>query len=623
MIVSLALAQVDRTRPVRQKSDSTARRRILGDTIEASYTALTTKFTYQQYIKNNDVKFFHPDTIPDNFHRMTDLERNRNFIQNLGNIGTAIRPLFYDAPKQIGASSGFNSFNEFYTGPDQIRYFDTRSPYSDITANFGGGGRARTSIIFAMNDSTRMSIGFGYKSIRADKQLAFLQRGDRNVEGTDWNIFGYLRPIKWKKYNLLFNLTQMKHEVTELGGIIPVDIDPDPEANLFNYQDANVILSDAITLEKRGGLHIYHQYSLDSAFQLYQEANYYSQIDRYTDIYNRSTSDSLLYQEVDAQSTDTIQDRTTFKEIQSEFGIKGRTSKFAYSAFYRYRNLSYENVNLPDNKIRDTEHFVGGTLRQQISPKVFLSARGEFLFDGNYSLSGDFTSDFFDASFTRAESKPSYLSLSYKGQQSEWTNSFSNEVSDNLRGNLKLGTERISFRPGLRFNRISNMIYFDSNKLAAQASSDIILLSPGIDFDWKLSEKWTWKNTAYYNSVSGGSGNLYRIPEVMGNSQLAMKNVLFDGKMIIHLGMDFHFRSSYQPYDYNPITQQFYLQDSFTADSFVKADFFFNFKVQNFFLFLKMEHLNQGILSDGYFLTPYYTGGRRTFNMGMRWSFFD
>ena len=618
--------QVNRGNENTSVQDSTRRNRILGDTIKATYSALTTQYTLEKYIKNNELKFFHPDTIPDNFHRFTDLDRNENLIQNLGNLGTAFRPLFYQPNFTIGNRSGYSSFDEFYTGPDKVRYYDTRSPYSDVMAHFGGGGRARTEVKFTFNDSTRFNIALDYKSIRADKQLAFLQRGDRNVEGTDWNIAGYVRPEKIQKYLMLFNMTQMKHDVTEQGGIVPPDVDPDTEASLFAYRDANVVLTDARSLEKRGGLHLYHQYQLDSAFQVYHQFDFYEQLVRYTDGYNVGTIDSLIYEAQEGNASGQISNRTTFREFKNEGGIKGKTSKFAYSAYYRLRNTSYDNV-LINGKIRETEHYLGGTLRQQISKKVFLSASGEFLLDGNYFLKGDFTSDLFDVSFSRLESKPSFLIRRYEGEQFSWTNNFQNEKSDNLIGQLKLNTSRLSFRPGMRFQRITNYIHYNQQKLAAQAGDDILLLSPSIALDWQLTGSLFWKNNVYYATVSGGASNLYRIPKIMANSQLAIKNVLFDGKMILHTGLDLHFRSSYKPLDYNPVNQQFFLQDDFTADSFLRADFFLNFKVQNFHLQFKLEHFNQGIEEltspGGYFLTPYYTGGRRTLSLGLRWSFYD
>ena len=392
LVVSIAFSQVDRGGVARQSRDTLRKtKRILGDTIKASYNALTTRYTYESLIKNDIIKYEHPDTIPDNFHRFTDMDRNQNFIQNLGNIGTALRPLFYTPQGKIGTITGYSTFDQFYTDPDEIRYFDTRSPYSDVKAYFGGGGRARTDLIFTANDSTHLNFGFGYKGIRADKQLAFLQRGDRNVENSDWNIFAYLRPERVKGYTLLFNLTQMKHTVTELGGIIPLEFDTGENPTLFDYQDENVILSEATSLEKRGGLHAYQQLQLDSAFQVYHSLDYYEQLNRYTDDYDITGIDSLIYKNVVSEDVGYLDYRTTFKEFKNEFGLKGKTSKFAYSAFYKLRNLRFDN-NEVAGKTKLSEHFIGGTLRQQISKKIFLSAKGEFLLDGNYSLIGDFTS---------------------------------------------------------------------------------------------------------------------------------------------------------------------------------------------------------------------------------------
>lgn len=85
-----------------------------------------------------------------------------------------------------------------------------------------------------------------------------------------------------------------------------------------------------------------------------------------------------------------------------------------------------------------------------------------------------------------------------------------------------------------------------------------------------------------YQQVSGASSDAYRLPQWLGLSQISYKNVLFDGKMILQTGIDAHFRSAYQALAYDPMIQQFHLQDDFTNDSFVKIDIFLNFKVSNF-----------------------------------------
>ncbi len=592
-----------------------------------NYGAHTTRFTFEENFKFNNIKFSNPDTIPDNLHRFSDLEKNGHLIQNLGNIGTPFRSLLFEPSTTIGRTSGYHVYDEFYTRPEEIRYYDTRSPYTDVFAAFGGGGRAVTNVTFALNDSVHFNIGFNFNAIRADKQLAFLTRGDRSVKSNDWNIFGFLRPKKLPKYLMLFNMTQFDHEVNEQGGIIDPAIDTsNPDASFFGYAEANVILDDAFSTDKRGGFHIYQQYDLDSIFQAYHTFNYLEQITRFDDVYDitrsSTTSDSLLYDPVNVDSTGTIAQRTTFREVLNELGLKGRTKKFSYTLFYKNRLLTYDVAQIT-SKVNETEHYVGGTLRQQITPKIFLTASGELLLGGNYYAQGKFTSDFFDATYSRVNSRPSFLVDRFEGEQRQWTNTFDNQISDNLKGTIKLQSGNMSFRPFLRFNRITNYTYFDENRAPAQATNDVVLLSPGFHLDWKVSSKWNWSTSLHYNSVSGGSSDTYRLPEVLALTQFAYKNLLFDGKMIIHTGVDVHFRSSYFGQAYDPNAQQFYLQNTFQQDAFAKVDLFLNFKVKTFLFFLKSGHFNQGLTNDGYFITPFFTGTGRTLDMGVRWSFYD
>ncbi|OEK05059.1 putative porin [Roseivirga misakiensis] len=592
---------------------------------KGSYSAKTTRFTYEENFKFNNIVFTNPDTIPDDLHHFTDLSKGGHLIQNLGNMGTAHRSLFFEPSKNIGRTSGYNVYNQFYTSPEQIKYYDTRSPFTDVSAAFGGGGRARTNVTFALNDTVHFNIGFNFNSIRSDKQLAFLTRGDNQVKSNDYNIFGFLRPKKLPKYLLLFNLTQFNHEVDEQGGIIDPNLENNPDTTFFGYQDANVILEDAMSSDRRGGFHIYQQYDLDSIFQVYHSLDFQEQITRYYDIYDRTDSDSLIYNEVDGQTTDTIAQRNTFREFVNEFGLKGRTKKFSYTAFYRNRLLSFDEF-LADTKRTETEHYIGGTLRQQITPKIFLTASGEFLFGGGYFAEGKFTSDIFDATYSRISNRPSFLVSQFNGQQRQWNNSFDNQISDNIRGEIKLDFGKFRFRPSLRFNRIANYTYFNEDRVAAQNSNDLVLLSPGFELDWQISKKWLWKNTFYYNTVSGDAANTFRIPEFISQSQLAYRNMLFGGKMMFHGGVDLHMRSSYFGLGYDPTIQQFHLQNDFENDGFAKLDIFLNFKVQTVMIFARSNHLNQslGLFGyQGYFITPFFTGNRQTLDIGVRWSFFD
>jgi len=629
LVYQLADAQNVRVQSQDVNRDSIAALRnaksLLNPEEKKNYGPNSTRYTYEENFKYNDIVFNSLDTLPENTHRFNDLAEYDFLIQNLGNLGTAIRNLVWDPDMNTGASAGYKSFDRFYTTPDQIKYFDTRSPYTSLSADFGSGGRARTNVLFSLNDSINFNFGFAYNNIRADKQLAYLQRGDFQVKSTDWNMFGFLRPKKLPQYLLLFNLTQFRHEIDEQGGILDPAINPNDTTDIWDYRDENVILDDATSLEKRGGLHIYQQFELDSIFQLYHAATYQEQLVRYYDVYDLNDSDSLLYTAgISGLANDTINERTTFRVVENEVGFKGRTERFSYTLNYKNRWLRNE-IARTGEQINEVENYVGGTLRQQITPKVFLRASAELGLQGNYAVAGNFTSAFFVAEYKRVSRLPSFFERRYVSQQQEWNNDFLNQTSDNFYGELRLKLGDVLLQPFTRFNVISNYIFLNEQKFAEQAGSEIVLLNPGLNLRWQIGPRLTLKNSLYHTIVSGGSAEKYPAPAWMNTFQLAYRNSLFSGKMMIQAGIDVHYRSAYFAPAYNPVYQQYHLQNAEELDGFVHADLFFNFKVKNFRFFAKIAHINQGgpFGGDGYLITPLYPGMRRTFDMGVILQFFD
>lgn len=622
----LAVSQTRRTQSQNVNRDSISSLRnaksLLDPEVKKGYGPQSTRFTYEENFKFNDIVFYSPDTLPENIHRFNDLAQSDFLIQNLGNIGTARRDLEWDPSIRTGMTSGYAAYDAFATTPDRIRYFDTRSPYTEIIADFGGGGRSKTNVLFTFNDSINFNIGAEFRSVRSEKQLAYINRSDRHVNSVDWNIFGFLRPKKLPRYLLLFNMTQFKHEVDEQGGLLDAAA-VRPDTTEWEYELENVILFDARSYDKRGGLHIYQQYDLDSIFQLYHSGSYNQQLVRYFDEYDLSTSDSLLYTAgLTNETVGVINERTTFNEIMNELGFKGRTKKFSYTLNYRNRILS-NDVKSTGQTQREVENFLGGTLRQQITPKIFLKASGEFSFQGNYSLAGNFASEFFVAEYKHIDRRPSFLERSYTGQQYAWENNFKNESSDNFYGEIRLKSSNWLIQPFARFNIIQNHIYFNELKQPEQASSEIVLLRPGLNVRFQAGPRLTLKNSTYYTGVSGGSASKYVMPEWMNTLQLAYRNSLFEGKMQIQTGIDVHYRSAYFAKAYDPITQQFHLQNTDNVGEMIQADLFFNFKVKSFRVFAKLNHFNQGFLSRGYYITPWYPGTKGVIDLGIHWLFFD
>ena len=140
----------------------------------------------------------------------------------------------------------------------------------------------------------------------------------------------------------------------------------------------------------------------------------------------------------------------------------------------------------------------------------------------------------------------------FLGQQDNWENSFNNENSDNIVGRIKLSKDKFQLEPFVRIHRVSNYLYYGIDLRPAQASSDILQTTIGTNLNIKIAPSWTWSNSFYYNNLSGGSADVFRIPQVMALSQIAHINELFDGRMAIQVGADIHYRSKFTGYGYNP-----------------------------------------------------------------------
>lgn len=123
--------------------------------------------------------------------------------------------------------------------------------------------------------------------------------------------------------------------------------------------------------------------------------------------------------------------------------------------------------------------------------------------------------------------------------------------------------------------------------------------------------------------VLGPSATIFHVPKFLINTRLYYADSTVAGNGTIEAGVDVRWKSSYKADAYDPVTQQFCLQDTFNVYSYPVADLFVNFRIKNWCMFFKFSHLNEGLPAPGYFVTPFYPGQKRTFDIGINWSFFD
>ena len=141
-----------------------SRSQVLDDSTKNIYGPKTTRFFYEENIFFSDYTASTLDTVIHNFHLYNFVQRYNYEYQDLGNIGTAMNPLYYQLPTQIGVSSGWTSFDPYWNA-NTTRYYDTKSPYSNMHLVLGGNGRSITDIDYTRNIKPNWNFGFNYHGL--------------------------------------------------------------------------------------------------------------------------------------------------------------------------------------------------------------------------------------------------------------------------------------------------------------------------------------------------------------------------------------------------------------------------------------------------------------------------
>ena len=593
-----------------------AQSNIVDDSTKQVYGAYTTYFQSFEDIKYNKDNLQKVDSTIGNMHRFSVVEKHSNKYQNLGNLGTALRPVFYTLPTQVGIRSGFDAYVPYYITAEDIEYFDTKSPYTPLDVVLGGKGRAVTNVKHTRNITPYWNAGFHFRKINADKQVASFGKGDNQTSSTAYYLHtDYQSPNG--KYRGLFSFTRINHKVYEQGGITIPEGDP---VNSYFDTNANVNLADAQSQDFRIGLNIYNHYKLRDEFQLYQSFEYIQNRNFYND--NPLGADADFYSQI-LINPDSTTDQFQTSQVVNEFGIKGDLAKMFYSFFVKFRNVNHFSRYLPNNQ-QFFENSGGFDLRYDFDSLQFIRSSGEYILGGFYRFGGHYFNKFFTVEYWRTQSRPGIIEDTYFGNHFEWQNNFATPSSDLLKGSLIYKNKFMRIEPFASITNVKNNIYYDYDQTPSQATGAAQLLSFGLNLDLSIGNKIFWENEGIYTDVTGDDEavNSFRIPELFINSKLYYGSFWFDEKIYIMFGVDGHYKSDLYAPAYNPVLQQFYLQDDFLIPSYVLLDAFIEFQIIHVSVFLKFEHINQKA-DFGYFTHPYYIGQPRIFDLGVRWMFFN
>lgn len=623
--------------PPKSKIKAPARSQIVDDSTKNVYGPSTSRWTTEGKLFVNNNKYSPIDTSVNNYHRWTYVQRFNNFYKDLGNVGTALSPIFPTFSGSIGFTSGFTCYEPYYQ-TEEPHLFDTKSPYTRIYVVWGGNGRAMTRIEFSRNINPRWNFGFDYRPILADKQIQY----QKNVRQTISHYYDFYTTYRSKdnRYRLLFDYRRIRHRVYENGGVASKTTDT--YADFFN-KDAAVNLSKAVTEEKRANIHLFQQLQLAKPAQVYLTTDYFLQINKFSDNTTAEPSSFFDYKRGDSTNA---KDQAQLTVFQNEAGFKGNAGPLFYNFYYKNRGYQYENYyaarsnsNLLAFKKTGTERYVGGRVGLTFDSVTEFTGGAEYLLEGYYKLEAAWKSPWIDATGRSSLSKPGMMQQVYYGSHDAWSNPFNSISALQLTGFLKGQAGPLFVSPGMTFSSVSNYVFFQEKidpsginyqrVLPKQSTGTQTVLSPEVRFTLKFLRHVYLRPQAIYTYFLKNDDDAFHIPRYFINTQLAYENLLFNKALQIQAGIDLHWKSAYNALAYDPVIQQFYVQDqtpngkAFVSPAFLLADIFVNGKIKRGRFFLKYHNMVQTFTGIGYVPTPTYQGQHTVMDFGFELLLFD
>lgn len=608
-----------------KKGPSKSGRAAIDDSTRQKYGPKTVYyFLEDDVIKGSAIKR-RVDTSLTLFQRYLFNERKGFLYQDLGNQGTALRPLFLQTQEDLGTQTGYDVYMPYAFQSKEIKYFNTKSPYSDVDYSLGAGGQTRLNFAFARNVDSLWNIGFELQRMVADKVLtdASSKTGDRTLLG-QWGLLIHTNfQSKNRKYRLLGHINYFDQGTKDQGGVS--ESGELKALDLLKYVDNAALLGDGVTENNDRFLkwHVYHEYIGWKGLQLFQTIDIVNRTVKFKDMAFQANLGNGFYpktyiQYIQAPEKDSLYTELQWKEFSHQTGFKGIYKGFNYRTYLKQRYWSAYNPVEDASKDR-LENTLGLIMEQSFGKNIDFLAQGEYLIGSDFQLKAQLRSPIVQLNFRQAYTSPNLASTWMYNTSYRWKNKFDNVLSYELDGTFSLGNSAFYFYPGATIQRVSNLVYFDSKGNSAQANDALGIFRTHVSIGGKFG-KWNWFTKAYWNNQTGP--DVFRAPKLVFQGNLSV-DLQYKKLLYTQFGLDFHHNSAYFAPAYQPAIQQYYLQDQLQIPGFTQVDVYLTMRINRVRLFFKFNNALQGLLDTNHYTAYLHQSMYRSFGYGVRWLLFD
>jgi len=651
--INRAFAQDLKTDVGANKEMDSVRKKLDAGKDSVVFTAKYIKYTKLSLSKDSII-LLPLDTSTVNIQNYSPLLQPQHPTISNGNMGLSARPLLYEPSRRIGYDEGFHSLDYYALTPEDIIFYQARTPFTSLYFVSAGQKEQIFRAIHTQNIKKNWNVGVNFN--RADsKGFYSRQRGDNlNVALFSW----YQSPSK--RYNMWASAIFNTMRAYENGGVVEANIFSDTYTKIARDAEA-VKLSSSRNLYRKNILFLKQSYyvgRIDSSSKASSvlptnKVTYTVQLDNNSYDFYKNEADPYNVLPQGFADPNFTNDSTHVQHLKNEF---------IFSFFLRAKNSTVIKNELKiDAGIRHdhyNQRFMGiksdGTnyLTTDYSYQniTVLGAAGyrfnsniDFNLDVQQILQGENGGDYLYEAKSRVllgdkigrlelgayaqNQSPSALFQTYRGNHYQWINNdFKNVKVANLSFNYI--NDKYGFTAGAKYYLTSNYLYFthdDSNGsnaiLPKQETADISLIRIDVAKKWSFG-KFMMENYVAYQKTDKNA--ILRTPEFYTYNSIYFRNTFFK-VLKADIGVDIRYNSEYANYLYSPATAQFYIDEKnpVTFQSKPIADVFLKANLKRANLFVKYDFVNQGLFQKGYYTVNRYPMQDALLKFGVYWNFYD
>jgi hypothetical protein len=543
-----------------------------------------------------------------------------------GNIGLAFNDFIYKTNTSFGFNYGKNNFQNYFYTPSNLKFYNTRIPYTDLFAVFASKKEQYFKMTFSCNIKKNWNITANLSRIKSP--------GIYGRQKTDHTFFALSSNYKTvnNRYMLLasiaFNTIKneenggLKKDSAYLSGAMITEYDEALSAAKNFMLDRNIFLKQYLNLGHRlndtspvipTSRFILTSF-MDDLSPKYVDAAYDGHYDHYYYALNTNDTSNVLK----------LENELAWKRVDNLRHRFTDAIGFGVSVKNQFIRVDQRKIDTTFNNF-----LTGAELNNLFSKhKFWWKLNASYGVKGynkdDYAYSAVFTKAFRDSltrlslNFKTTEHAPDFMYNEYASNHFKWTNHFEKVKEQTIGANVL--SDKYDLALGIEYTTYTNVLYFDTAAIAQQYKGTVQVLSVALKKNI-IFHNWHLNNKINYQYVPDSA--VIRVPKFVVQHALYYENSLFKNALRLQIGFSVFYNTAYYANAFMPTNGQFYMQNKHEYGNYPIIDFFLNAKIKVVNVFFKIDHLNSGFTGNNYMLTPNYLINLRTFKIGISWKFWD